>query len=743
MKKEVYTPVSSIQIRGFTHDAIQGVKASTNQSPFKDGHLPQFAVVGIENKVNEEENHTLLRKISSYHGRSYEMVTGGIYNEIIWLDEFGNLFTTLSTKGNNCTTCEINSSDSSPSGLIIHGLQDSNSIVRILRASEIMRSHNIDTESIVKVIEPAELPYQGELIPLAEFKNRLVKDVWEENATEGTRSSKTGWHKMTRQEITQITKNLHDMTLFITIRAHQIPERLVDLLEFENSDEEAINYITIRALRFINLDEYLKSKKDKNGTYVFRGEPDNLEFYLTDYLPRRIAQNLAIMHQAGLVHRYLHTGNISLVGSIYDLDSVRGTPLGLGDPEITEEDKLYDASYFIDNNSNFPSPTEIFKELGFEKSETFTVNFLREYIRLIGWEGEISKFYYIAALVVDSKNHLQVIDEQLWNYYFQMIVSRYNLFPLDNPQDVLKFYAGEFLSLLKDREGSDMEMALEVFRRVICDKLTQEVFGPEAIFDDLDKITQQSLQYLTLTFTLKMQNALNDVLEDKELSDIFSQKIEDDVTKGRFEKFKLEFKKEFCRRMGWEGDILEYLEDINEFFYNFDMKNDRPYYFYFIAKLEEQLGIKFVATESLEEIITMFHQYDQEEARDRLEYAFEGVGSNEIDRKQLITTAWDRDETDPLSQNFTWDHLSRYYEFVIDYFEEKVREENKDKFAEIREKYGDDTLAVVVEWLVQETLDIFINNLPDKINNKIERQSETRLKRLKKKFLSPTKAASA
>lgn len=175
---EIYRLVNSIQVEGFTHSEIQGNPVPTKRTPFKDGHIEQFSCVGIENKDEDEPTAGYLRQISSHHGRSYEFSMGE-EGSIIFSDEYENIYTSLTTKGNDLTGSLplVTKEGYAPSGFRFHGLQGSDSIVRALRASELMRPNGIPTELFIKVIEPLEVPYKDEVIPLAELKKSLVQQV--------------------------------------------------------------------------------------------------------------------------------------------------------------------------------------------------------------------------------------------------------------------------------------------------------------------------------------------------------------------------------------------------------------------------------------------------------------------------------------------------------------------------------------------------------------------------------------
>lgn len=311
---ELYKRINSLAVPGFTHDQIQGIPAMPDNVPFKDGHLSAFSLVSVNGNMPEgtELLNGRLVQVTPAHGRSYEFRFGE-KGSIYFADKYGNIFSSLTTKGNNLETPRIERDGNAPSGYRIYGMQDSNSMLRVLYASELLRSHNIDTEIILRVIEPQQLPLEGQLVQLQDFKRGLIQKFWDENRSE-------------RVNLPTITKALNDMTLFITVRGHQVPERMQDLSQVRTRDE--FKSVMSRVFAYVN-------KASRTSFNVENNE--DIQKYFEEYLPKKIAINYAKLHNLALIHIFPHQGNISAVGSIYDLDSVRGKTLGLGDEENNKE----------------------------------------------------------------------------------------------------------------------------------------------------------------------------------------------------------------------------------------------------------------------------------------------------------------------------------------------------------------------------------------------------------------------
>src|SRR3990167_5133522 len=170
MSGEIYKPVRSVSVVGYSHEHIQGVSATPQSSPFLHDKYEPLSIIGIEETGFTEE--TSLRKISPLHGRSFEFGSG---QKVVWADEFGNIFTSLNTKGNNLTRPRVIESAET------FGMQSSIYMRRVLQASEIMRRAGIETEVLTHIIEPLVIPYEGKDINLQELKRALIEKASADN----------------------------------------------------------------------------------------------------------------------------------------------------------------------------------------------------------------------------------------------------------------------------------------------------------------------------------------------------------------------------------------------------------------------------------------------------------------------------------------------------------------------------------------------------------------------------------
>lgn len=729
-KSEIYKLVKTVQINGFTHSEIQGTCATVAQSPFRDGHIPQFAVIGIETAGDDTDNlkkddKSTLRKISSIHGRSYEFVTGS-ENAILWADEYGNIFTALNTKGNNISAPDVCKSSSAPSGFLIYGLQESDAVVRVLKASQLFRSNNIDTEAVIKVIEPLELPYNGRNVSLPEFKRKLVQKVWEENAHDGQKSDRLGHLVATRQDIAKLSSKLEDMTFFETIRATQVNERLVDL--GLASDLERITMLR-KAFRFVNIYEEAKAAID--SSYIpdkFSVEKqEDIDRYLNEYLPKRIARNFTKMHKLGLVHGFLHTGNVSTVGSLYDLDSVKGEPLGLGDESVAKEAITQDIYRFLIANSGFPSAGKIIEVITGRKPTDFKKNFFAQYAQEMKDENSNETSNFVSTLeisfdLMESTSEVMEIVRELDLHYsidskelLSLIVNEINSWDEEDKNNITpKKILGMFIQTIQSM--------------IIVEIERQHDKNPEAETLDFPKQLEFGISFAKVE-ALKAFEAVQTLFQGDSVEAISA--ILDPQTISLDKKYAMRINQKLIKYWGWEENILQHLDEIDQLCDGFYSTETSSYLTHYSAKLLEELGWDFVMEESVEDMANKFHQYDQECAKESIEQALKNAFENE-DREKVIVDALKKNG---LGEDFTWDAGSRYTSFVIDYIEDKFISQHAEGLERLKEEYGESTLRIIINWFGRKYWGKFIDSNSEEEENQMNIVASARIEELKQQYL--------
>lgn len=104
----------------------------------------------------------------------------------------------------------------------------------------------------------------------------------------------------------------------------------------------------VKIFTFINMRESIEAGREgRNPEYFDASNDEDIARYFGEYLPKRIALNLAKLHSLGITHRFLHNQNVSMAGGIYDLASLRGKGLRESDEAITAEDIRKDFGEFL------------------------------------------------------------------------------------------------------------------------------------------------------------------------------------------------------------------------------------------------------------------------------------------------------------------------------------------------------------------------------------------------------------
>ena len=88
-----------------------------------------------------------------------------------------------------------------------------------------------------------------------------------------------------------------------------------------------------RIFNWVNVRNELMGKEERFDV----NKKEDIRRYLGEYLPREMGRYLARFHRLGLAHGFATFHNWSAVGTLYDLDSVHGKPLG-DNKAITDEE---------------------------------------------------------------------------------------------------------------------------------------------------------------------------------------------------------------------------------------------------------------------------------------------------------------------------------------------------------------------------------------------------------------------
>jgi len=321
-------------VPGWLHTSLQGEVIAHGDVPVRnilsDTHTP--VAIRPEHAADHPASEVELHRVSSKHGRSFEIgpnadrAAARLGKVAIWRDEFDNSYSSYSLKGNNFTYSTIFESSTAPSGYIPMGLLESDALLRVVRSSRLLREAGVSTEWINRVFEPQTLIYKGEAVSQAEYKKRLLHD------TANTRGL---------EEMAKIAAAIEPMTFFITGRSMEINDRLAD---FATDTPESGRK---RLQRIFSVYNATHSEDDDFRRLQPAREADRVRFF-NKIFPSLLGTSMAKLHNADLVHTFPTLSNVTILGGVIDLDSIRGVPLGMDDKPITVVDRANDIATITD-----------------------------------------------------------------------------------------------------------------------------------------------------------------------------------------------------------------------------------------------------------------------------------------------------------------------------------------------------------------------------------------------------------
>ena len=240
-----------------------------------------------------------LHRLSPVHKRSFgsEIING----KVVFSDEFGNRFTSVTYKG-------LPPIDEIPfieddgwcaSGFRTKFLCDTDDSKDINEISKTLRSKGLNTEHIIKETLLDHIIYGGAKISIPDLKNQMRVAYYDSHPN------------LKPEQKTKIDKYINEAKYVALERLLPVNERLID-----------IDY----ALTSTNFDRFISSLKtyfdEEYQGVKFDGSPQSMFDYLTKVLPVRMGRYLGKFHQAGYIHRYATVHNWLLTGDLCDLDGV-------------------------------------------------------------------------------------------------------------------------------------------------------------------------------------------------------------------------------------------------------------------------------------------------------------------------------------------------------------------------------------------------------------------------------------
>lgn len=563
------THIPTIRWRKIHDEEVEG------PSPFNPAVYASFAYVTNEVPKSRKKFPHLIQT-SPMHRRTFELR----FNKqgyIIWEGEDNDIYGTLAIKGINLKSPTVLAEPNAPSGFIYWGLLDSDSIVRQIRASEILRKAGVDTEIIVRLLEPQTLPKGKQRFSVPELKSAMIQEVIKGDFPyeEGE-----GWRDVTQEEVPKLTRALSETAFFIQVRGLQVPERMMDLA-YDKLTREQFNEILAHVFQFVNLKEEILAHKNPTykPEYFECSNNDDILRYLTVYLPTQIGKNYGRLYRTGLRHVFPHLGNISLVGSIYDLDSIEGEALNIDDNPITQEqineelagilfsDELHPLSGGLANVIEFLEEKEFISGDHSARQE-FIKNFLLSYFYELGWEDDILARIVPISNVFEgwieesafwevNEHYLNLVIKQLgWDYHYKEDI---DVFMKSFFKDTLGYWDDgdtDQIQLALKNDQLAVRMFFDVYMRgvpTMCKKVL------EACASEFEKLESQYGREVASAVKVMLAHRELDVRIDAlfreamEKSPEYEGDVKEKSERENFEKFLLH---QYFLARGWDDFIF-------------------------------------------------------------------------------------------------------------------------------------------------------------------------------------------
>ncbi|MBI2028972.1 hypothetical protein HYT02_01005 [Candidatus Gottesmanbacteria bacterium] len=693
INSELHRPIHTRKVSAFFQSEIQGIPVPNNNTGLNPEDLKELFVVRVSSQ-GDQDNSVELIQISPDHHRSYEVrftKTGTIF----WNDEYGNIFSSFSIKGNNLSFPLIAKSTTSDSGYAVYGMQESDSMVRILRASQMLRFHHVDTEMIIGVIEPTELPINDELLPIVEFKKTLIKNLFTRIKDNANRNDELQELEIKPEEIGKINLHLENQVFLFTLRGMQAPERVSDL-KYCTSRED-LKLILEKSFEYVNeVERYKAENEPLYKPRFFSAEDDqSIEDYFIDYLPKKTASNFATLHNLGLSHGYSHAGNVSLVGSLYDLDSVMGKAVDENDGENQVGRMNGDIFYFLYGHDFFndSTATDIWSMGIRDTFETLEKNgvlnkkqdvphssrfyefsqvFLRQYIKQRGWEEDIIQHLpLISNLFVNFNYPNNEVYKDALEYYMNLVLNQTG-WKFGSDEDHLR-QAEKFVQhttqeglenldkvISRNPDDKNFDSIMKKHKKLHLRRSANQKRSDkleEVIKVDIKEERNDQLEELTAQFG---KEAVETIVEMEAVRQ--HQIVGEIVNNAYFDRKSINIlKRKIIEKIGWETDLLAHIKEICERFDAFQGPTDESHLDYYFDKLIQQLGWTYVHPESSQELIEKFIEFDQ----------------------QKLNTSEDQRYEQP-------DPIERLYMFVADRVGNTVSQQFERELAIIESQYGED-----------------------------------------------------
>lgn len=739
-KTELYQPIDSMLVpcHAFRDKEIDRL-LDHKLLPLGTDNLSQLALVATNENFSGNLNGPCLVQTTPYHRRSYE-IRFGDNGSFIWADEYGNPFSSLTIKGSSAIFPQAYLFDISPSGFLIYGLQESDAIRRVLRVSKALRERKVETEIILGVFEPQQLPMNGEMVPLPEFKRRLIQQVWDENSNE-EKDKITGFIKVPRKDIPKLSEALENMTFLFTLRGLPVSERLGDVCDV--STKEELMAVLKNSFRFVNTKERMKQSHDPTYTPDFFNveKDEDIQRYFEEYLPNQIGTNYGRAHNLG-IQKFTHSGNVTLTGGIPDLDSFRGEFTKCQDNKVYDHHTRDDLERLVEGFTSTLRFLHAHKFANFDEDKTNTalVNCFDSYLR----ERDLGPDTFLALPRVRKifSNFVPSHTDCLQEYYTAIAVSKIGWdyqFMKRGPETLDKFLSRKrywqkhIRQVIADSDKTGEQAKAEKASLSRRQKLQLEVnsdpilalshFISQEIRSDFLPTRGKDLGKVSSRYGREVAIAVAELLLNREYD-----KITKDIDIEALQAGQANIYRRFVEDQGWEKNIFTHLTEIYDLFESFSKMCYTDSLKHYLSLIKPALSFDYQHPETFEEIVEKFHLQDQE--------TYEKTTREELCRK-LPTQRKDRLIKELLDPKTEAHHAgSRFIEFVSEYMGDKPMAALITHLEQSGQTLDEETLRVISFMFANRELhNLYEKVAKDKTGDKIHGETEKRLTALSEKFL--------
>ena len=296
------------------------------------GRVAMIPPPGMSLRSSSGDVTGMFNRVSAFHGRSLEDMTGLVLGKAPIIDEFGDTYTEYSIKGAANDTIYADIYDIEPSGVRVNGLMDAATFNRVKTVSEVLRKDGVLTEWPIYFARPKHYSVSNYYsLGLLGLKRKLYNDFVTGN--EYYKAMDKSAPNIPVGVVGAVGNGLMDMEFGVMYRASLSNARLCDIRAFDRAGLEDRLKNAITSLQLRQPDYLMQWDKIKD---LDPEDPEDRQRYLTQVLPKLIAENVAKFHNTNSYHKYLHDGNITLAGELVDLDSVRIPDKFEDDSELIE-----------------------------------------------------------------------------------------------------------------------------------------------------------------------------------------------------------------------------------------------------------------------------------------------------------------------------------------------------------------------------------------------------------------------